>query len=217
VSELGHGLRYARHVARVTRRDVLLAGAGLLGGCSPLAYAFPREIEDARFALSASACAPDHATPGGPEGPFYRPRTPRRVYLAEPDGTGERLLLEGRVLDADCRPIEGAVLDFWQADERGEYDRYGQRYRGHQFTARGGLYRILTVKPGIESVLGLTRTPHLHVKAQGPATGLLTTQLYFAEEEARNRADPFFDPATALVIDRTGRFARARFDLVLPR
>lgn len=201
----------------LTRRDLLCTGASLLAGCSPLAYAFPREVEDARFALAPSECAPGRPTPGGPEGPFYRPRTPRRVYLAEPDHTGERLLLEGRVLDADCRPVEGAVLDFWQADERGDYDRDGQRYRGHQFTARDGLYRLVTVKPGVETVLGFTRTPHLHVKAQGRATSLLTTQLYFAEEEARNRADAFFDPRMALSLDRTGRITRARLDLVLPR
>jgi len=193
------------------RRELLAAAAGMLGGCAPLRYAYPAEPSESQFVLPPSRC--EAPTPGGPEGPFYRPRTPRRRYLH--DGGGERIVLEGRVLDVRCRPLANAVIDFWQADERGVYDRDGQRYRGHQFTSRDGLYRLVTVKPGVESVLGVTRTPHLHAKVQARGTDLLTTQIYFAEEAARNADDAFFDPRMAVRLDRTGRVTRARLDLVL--
>ena len=57
---------------------------------------------------------------------------------------GEPMLLEGRVLDTKCRPVPGAVLDFWSCDGEGEYDNDGMRLRGHQFADDEGRYRIET-------------------------------------------------------------------------
>src|SRR3712207_6926313 len=55
-----------------------------------------------------------------------------------------------RSVDTRCRPVAGALLDFWQADARGEYDNSGFRLRGHQFADSRGRYRLRTVVPRSE-------------------------------------------------------------------
>ena len=88
---------------------------------------------------------------------------------------GERLIVTGYVLDQDCKPVAGALLDFWQADGEGVYDNEGYRLRGRQYTDAEGRYRLETVIPGEYP----GRTEHIHVKAQAPGGRVLTTQLYF--------------------------------------
>jgi len=117
-------------------------------------------------------------------GPFFTPDSPRRMSLLEPDAKTGRLVLTGTVLSAQCRPVAGALLDFWQADEEGRYDNSGYRYRGHQFADAQGRYRLETVLPGEYP----GRTPHIHVKVQAPGQRVLTTQLYFPGHP-RNRRD----------------------------
>jgi protocatechuate 3,4-dioxygenase beta subunit len=46
------------------------------------------------------------------------------------------------VLSLECKPVANALLDFWQADEFGEYDNKGFRYRGHQVTDAQGYWRL---------------------------------------------------------------------------
>jgi protocatechuate 3,4-dioxygenase beta subunit len=120
--------------------------------------------------------------------------------------SGATLVLVGRVLTTDCRPVRRALLDFWQADGDGEYDNEGYRLRGHQFTDAGGRYTLRTVVPGAYQ----NRTRHIHVKAQAPGGDVLTTQLYFPQEPL-NDSDPIF--SRELVMDVSGR--RASFDFVL--
>ena len=43
-----------------------------------------------------------------------------------------RVGVAGIVLGTDCKPIDRALLDFWQADASGVYDNRGYRLRGHQ-------------------------------------------------------------------------------------
>jgi protocatechuate 3,4-dioxygenase beta subunit len=121
------------------------------------------------------------------------------------------------VLDGDCRPVAGAVLDFWQADPAGVYDNAGARLRGHQFSDAEGRYRLETLVPGPYVDGRLRRTPHLHVKVQGEATRLLTTQLYFPAFEAQNVDDLFYDPElTMAAVDPPGdALLVLRFDFVL--
>lgn len=123
---------------------------------------------------------------------------------------GVALLLTGRVLYTNCRPVERALLDFWQADGDGEYDNDGFRLRGHQFSARGGRYRLETVVPGEYS----TRTPHVHLKVQARELSPLTTQLYLPGEPANER-DGLFDPALLVRARPVGAGLRAAFDIVL--
>ena len=152
----------------------------------------------------------DDATPEQTEGPFYTPDTPRRSNLVIAGVSGAALLLTGDVVDTRCRPIRGALLDFWQADARGEYDNDGFRLRGHQFADARGRFGLRTIVPGLYP----GRTRHIHVKVQRPRGQVLTTQLYLPGEP-RNRSDNIFDDALLMDIRRAGSGRRARFRFVL--
>ena len=152
----------------------------------------------------------DDATPEQTEGPFYTPNTPRRSNLVIGGVSGAPLLLTGEVVDTRCRPIGGALLDFWQADAPGEYDNDGFRLRGHQFADGRGRFGLRTIVPGLYP----GRTRHIHVKVQRPHGRVLTTQLYFPGEP-RNRGDGIFDAALLMDIRRAGAARRARFQFVL--
>jgi len=146
------------------------------------------------------------------EGPFFKTNTPLRASLVEPGSKAARLVVAGQVLSAQCRPVANALLDFWHADEDGEYDNRGFRYRGHQFTDAEGRYRLATIVPAEYP----GRTRHIHVKAQAPGRPPLTTQLYFPGE-AGNARDGIFDPALLVTLADAGDVAAARFDFVLVR
>jgi protocatechuate 3,4-dioxygenase beta subunit len=89
--------------------------------------------------------------------------------------TGIPLLVIGRVYDTGCKRVARALLDFFQADSHGRYDRSEIRLHGHQFTDAHGGYRLQTVVPNHY----LTRPPHIHVKVQAAYGPVLTTQLFF--------------------------------------
>ena len=117
------------------------------------------------------------------EGPFFKTNTPLRASLVEPGSKAARLVVAGQVLSAQCRPVANALLDFWHADEDGEYDNRGFRYRGHQFTDAEGRYRLATIVPAEYP----GRTRHIHVKVQAPGKRILTTQLYFPGDPGNAR------------------------------
>ncbi|HEV3463434.1 MAG TPA: intradiol ring-cleavage dioxygenase, partial [Actinomycetota bacterium] len=87
----------------------------------------------------------DDPTPSQTEGPYFTPNSPRRASLLEAGVGGQRLGVAGAVLTTDCRPVRRALLDFWQADDAGEYDNQGYRLRGHQFSDADGRWRLETV------------------------------------------------------------------------
>ena len=149
----------------------------------------------------------DDPTPEQTEGPFFTPNSPERTSLREGGVGATPFVLTGVVLATDCTPLSGALLDFWHADDSGEYDNEGYRLRGHQFTDLNGAYRLETIVPGLYT----GRTRHIHVKAQRRGGSVLTTQLYFPDELG-NESDGIFDPA--LLMSRAGGGA-ARFDFVL--
>ena len=176
-----------------------------------LEYEFSGPAADRGLGLAPpAACTP--GTRAQTEGPFYTPRTPHRSSLREPGTSGDPLVLEGLVLTPDCRPVPGAVVDIWHCDEHGDYDNDGFRYRGHQFTDRAGAFRFETIRPPRYT----GRTPHIHVKVQGEATRLLTTQLYFPDLEASNDRDRIFREDLVMRLERPeGGAWRGRFDFVL--
>ena len=168
--------------------------------------------------VSCEAQAP--LTPAQTEGPYYTPNTPKRTSLIEPGMTGVRVLaplgrrlVTGYVLTPDCQPIAHAWLDFWQADDKGQYDNAGYRLRGHQFTDAQGRYTLETIFPGEYP----GRTQHIHVKIQAPNGPILTTQIYFPNEPG-NARDSIFDPA--LLADMhdtdTGKVATINFVINAP-
>ena len=154
--------------------------------------------------------ASGQATPAQTEGPYFKPSSPERGSLLDPEMRGRRLVVTGVVRGTDCKPVPRALLDFWQADAGGRYDNSGFRLRGHQFTDAEGRYRLETIVPGVYP----GRARHIHVKAQAPSRPPLTTQMYFPGE-ASNARDGLFDPALLVTLADAADGATARFDFVL--
>lgn len=163
--------------------------------------------------METPACADSLTiTAANSEGPYYTPNAPMRASLLEEGMPGTRLVITGRVLTADCAPVAGAVLDFWQAGANGEYDNVGYTLRGKQEAAADGSYRLETVLPGEYP----GRPPHIHVKVNAPGGPVLTTQIYFAGMPG-NEADSLVQPSliTNLTTEADGSLS-APFDFVLP-
>jgi protocatechuate 3,4-dioxygenase beta subunit len=152
----------------------------------------------------------DEPTVRQTEGPFFKPRSPERSDLREPGARGRQFELSGFVLTKSCRPLRAAVVDLWHADEKGEYDNVGFRYRGHIITGPDGAFRFLTIVPAVYS----GRTRHYHVKVQAPGSPLLTTQLYFPNEPA-NLRDGLFQRQLLMRVADAGDGLAGRFDFVL--
>ncbi|HEX2258476.1 MAG TPA: hypothetical protein VHJ40_01880 [Actinomycetota bacterium] len=163
------------------------------------------------LAPTPSCGEPEQATVAQTEGPFFTPNSPERASLLAGGIDGTRLVLTGKVMHTDCQPVARALLDFWQADNDGEYDNRGYRLRGHQFTDPTGSYRLETIIPGHYS----GRTRHIHVKVQEPRGPILTTQLYFPGV-AQNRRDGIFDERLVIDMrDSAGGGKEGSFDFVL--
>lgn len=152
-----------------------------------LTQAEPTEVQPTMVQPSSTpaAAAPALACSGvltspNMEGPYYTAGSPERASLVEPGMTGTPILITGQVFTQDCQPLAGAKVDFWQADDSGEYDNAGYRLRGHVITDTNGAYTIETIVPGLYT----GRPPHIHVKVFSPdGSELLTTQLYFPGSE----------------------------------
>jgi protocatechuate 3,4-dioxygenase beta subunit len=152
----------------------------------------------------------DDITPQQTAGPFFKPRSPERKSLLESGIQGSRIVLEGLVRSTKCKPISGALVDFWQADGNGAYDNSGFRLRGHQFADGGGRYRLETVVPGVYP----GRTRHFHVRVQAPSRPVLTTQLYFPGEP-ENKKDFIFNPKLVIALRSSTSAKVANYDFVL--
>jgi protocatechuate 3,4-dioxygenase beta subunit len=177
----------------------------------PVALALGSHEAAAESLTATPACEDgDEPTPPETEGPFFKPRSPERTSLLEPGAAGTRIVLTGLVLSTACRPVAGALLDFWHADAAGAYDNQGYRFRGHQYADGAGRYRLLTIVPGLYP----GRTRHFHVKVQAPHRPVLTTQLYFPNQ-ARNRSDSLFRSDLVVRVGNAAGGRTARFDFVL--
>ena len=167
------------------------------------------------FAQTTAAPTPqchdgDDPTEPAIEGPFFKPRSPERADLVEPATRGRIYQLEGLVLTRSCRPVARALVDLWHADERGDYDNAGFRYRGHLFTDDAGRYRFRTILPALYP----GRTRHYHVKVQAPQQPVLTTQLYFPDELGNSR-DGLFRRELVIRMAEVGDGLSAQFAFVL--
>jgi protocatechuate 3,4-dioxygenase beta subunit len=98
---------------------------------------------------------PDGATESTVFGPFHRDGVAdveAGANIAPRDTSGQPLVISGRVLDLDGKPIKGAALDVWQSDSKGFYDQQlppDQPYhmRGIFHTDADGRYLIRTTRP----------------------------------------------------------------------
>ncbi len=176
-----------------------------IGAAAALPFVGPAFAQDLPLTPACgSAAAP---TPRQTEGPFYTPNTPLRASLVEPGTPAERLILAGRVVSAQCRPVARALLDFWHCDEQGEYDNAGFRYRGHLFADAEGRFRLETIFPALYP----GRARHIHVKVQAPGRRILTTQLYFPGD-AR---DGLWRPELVVAMERRPEARLAAFQFIV--
>jgi protocatechuate 3,4-dioxygenase beta subunit len=127
---------------------------------------------------------------------------------------GERIVVTGRVLDGDGRPVGGQLVEIWQANAAGRYVHRRDQHQapvdphftgvGRCLTGRDGSYRFTTVKPGPypwRNHWNAWRPAHIHFSLFGREfTQRMVTQMYFP-------ADPLLDldPIYRSIRDRRAR------------
>lgn len=142
-------------------------------------------------------------TPTQTVGPFFAPALLRDVQnvLVTENTPGQRIRVEGRVLDGAGAPVADAMIEIWQANSHGRFNHPRDTRDlpldpefggwGRSATDDAGLYWFETVKPGPVPFEGeQMQAPHLAVTVH--ARGMLNhaqTRLYF-EDEAANESDP---------------------------
>jgi protocatechuate 3,4-dioxygenase beta subunit len=197
-----------------TRRDFLTSclsfPAAALISSSGAAHAAQGLGQFATPGAAAPCKLNEKATPAAPQGPEFKPGSPARASFIEPGVTGHRLVLTGTVSGLTCGPIKGAVVDFWQADAHGVYDRTGFHLRGHQSTDQAGHYRLETIVPGAVS----THAPHLNVRVKPPGKAVFATQIFFPEAP-QNKKDAAFRSELVMKITDGRNGKTAAFDIVL--
>jgi protocatechuate 3,4-dioxygenase beta subunit len=165
--------------AASSRRTVLKAGVAGTAAVLGLGGLTAAQAAEAGRPLALTpTCTDGHDTPTNIEGPFFKRNSPLRTNLVTPGLAGVRLSLAGSVFDERCKPVAGALLEFWQCDSKGVYDNSGFMLRGHQFSTASGGYGVETVVPRWYD----NRTPHVHVKVQAKGGKVLTTQLFFPDD-----------------------------------
>ena len=161
-----------------------------------------------------------------------------RQHKAEP--LGERIVVSGRVLDENSRPLSNTLVEVWQANAAGRYQHEVDQHEapldpnftgcGRAVTDSEGRYRFVTVRPGEypwRNHHNAWRPAHIHFSLFGPAFATrLVTQMYFpgdpllpfdpifnctADEKARRRLISVFDWDTTMPEHALGY----RFDLIL--
>lgn len=161
-----------------------------------------------------------------------------RQHDGEP--VGERIIVSGRILDENNRPIPHTLIEVWQANSAGHYRHERDQHAapldpnftgfGRGFSDANGHYRFVTIKPGAYpwgNHHNAWRPAHIHFSLFGPAFATrLVTQMYFpgdpllvfdpifnsiANERARNRLISSFDWDTTIPDTALGY----RFDIVL--
>lgn len=121
--------------------------------------------------------------------------------LAGPGTEGERITIQGRVLDADGNPVNDALIELWQANAGGRYAhpedtqnkplQQGFKGFGRAGTDDGGAFRFSTIRPGrVPGPHGGLQAPHIVVAVF--MRGLLkhlVSRIYFPDEPS-NAEDP---------------------------
>lgn len=135
-----------------------------------------------------------------------------RQHREEP--LGERIIVTGRVLDADGEPVRRTLVEVWQANAAGRYIDPADQHpapldpnftgAGRCLTDDAGRYRFVTVKPGPypwRNHQNAWRPAHVHFSVFGPQlASRLVTQMYFP-------GDPLIplDPILSSIPDPRGR------------
>ena len=116
-----------------------------------------------------------------------------RNYVHTGEPIGPRIIVHGRVLDENSRPVPGVLVEFWQANAGGRYRHKKDGYLapldpnfggcGRTVTDAEGGYRFRTIKPGAypwPNGVNDWRPAHIHFSVFGPSFAQrLITQMYF--------------------------------------
>ena len=161
-----------------------------------------------------------------------------RQHAGEP--LGERIVIEGRVLDEDGRAVPETLVEIWQTNAAGRYAHVEDTHNapldpnftgaGRVLTAADGRFRFVTIKPGAypwHNHDSMWRPAHVHFSVFGASfLTRLVTQMYFPgdpllvfdpifnaipNERARERLVGSFD----LELTRSACALAYRFDMVL--
>ena len=156
------------------------------------------------------------------------------------DPIGERIIVSGRVLDENARPVPNALVEVWQANSAGRYPHRVDQHDaptdpnftgcGRALTDKRGHYRFVTIRPGEypwRNHYNAWRPAHIHFSVFGQAfVQRLVTQMYFPgdpllaedpmyncvpDEQARQRLVSALDWETTIPEHALGY----RFDIVL--
>lgn len=175
-------------------------------------------------------------------GPLFADRWagPDSADLTTRGPIGERIIVAGRVLDADARPVPGTLVELWQCNSAGRYRHSVDQHdapldpnfegAGQVVTNDKGEYRFLTILPGAypwRNTPNAWRPAHIHFGVYGAAFATrLITQMYFpgdpllpldaifmgvADARARERLVATYDPHLSEAEWALGY----RFDIVL--
>ena len=161
-----------------------------------------------------------------------------RQHKGEP--IGERIIVSGRVLDENARPVPHTLVEIWQANSAGRYPHKTDQHdapmdpnftgAGRCLTDAKGRYRFISIRPGEypwRNHYNAWRPAHIHFSLFGPAFATrLVTQMYFpgdpliehdpmfkcvSDERARKRLISAFDMESTIPEVALG----FRFDIVL--
>ncbi len=163
----------------------------------------------------------------GPAGPWDALMGPSLDDLTRHDrgpgvALGQRIVISGRVLDEEARPVPDTGIEIWQANAAGRYIHRNDQWNAPldpNFTGTGrvvtdgqGRYRFTTIRPGAYpwgNHHNAWRPAHIHLSLLGPGFATrLVTQLYFPDDPLIE-LDPI---ANAVPMPFRGRLV-ARFDI----
>ena len=172
-------------------------------------------------------------TPSQTVGPFFAPSliAAGSEKLVRSETRGDRITIEGRVLDGDGAPVIDAMVEIWQANAEGRYDHLDDDQEklldpafhgyGRAATDARGSYHFESIKPGaVPGTDGVLQAPHINVSIF--ARGLLKrlcTRIYFPDDML-NETDLVLitiapERRATLIASRAPNFKVMRFDIIL--
>jgi protocatechuate 3,4-dioxygenase alpha subunit len=141
-----------------------------------------------------------HMTASQTVGPFLHIGMPPAPNMIGAGVTGEKIAIEGRIVDGNGAPVPDGLVEIWQANAHGKYvhpddtsslpTEAGFSGFGRAWTEPDGAFRFTTVKPGSVPGPDGAQAPHLMITIF--TRGLLkhlTTRMYF-EGDPANDSDP---------------------------
>lgn len=161
--------------------------------------------------------APDATLPAVPAVPpaAWLPHDADLTRQSSAPPLGERIVVSGRVLDADGAPVRNSLVELWQCNAAGRYHHAKDRHDapldphfhgwGKALTDDAGRYRFVTIKPGAYpwgNHSNAWRPAHIHFSLFGNAYAQrLITQMYFPGDPLL-ALDPIYNSVPAFARER---------------